>query len=225
MHHIDLHPEEAQLVYRQLTMAENHAFHLLPRHVYGDSRLKSFPAEPLSILSQFSAVILTTVLLVLFLIRNYILEGFLLERIYKDIWNEQSDRSQRSFLSHHVSTATKLVILIVGCYPFSAVAFGHASFHSLYAPGSHATMGDILVVMVQTLFGLYLFELLFRTAMPTIAVLHHLAAIILGQVIIALSLGGTPRRDVILTFIIMMVWGKCFKRIHHDIRTISYVPR
>jgi hypothetical protein len=192
-------------------MADNHASYVYPRHSHGDSKLQKFPAEPLSSLSQFSAVILTAVLLILFLIRNYILEGFLLERIYGAIWNEQSDRSQRSFLSHHVSTATKIVILIVGCYPFFDIIFGQASFHSSYASGSDATMGDILVVMVQTLFGLYLFELLFRASMPTIAILHHLAAIILGQVIIALSLGGTPRRDVVLTFIIMMVWGKSWK--------------
>lgn len=189
-------------------MADHQAFPLVSRYVGGDNRLKGFPAEPLSDLSPFSAVILTSALLVLFLIRYYILEGFLLERIYGDVWNEQSDRSQRSFLSHHVSTATKLVLLVVGCYPFSDLAFGRASFHSPYAPGSVATMGDIMVVIVQVLFGLYLFELLFRAAMPTIAVLHHLAAIILGQVIIALSLGGSPRRDVILTFIIMTVWGE-----------------
>jgi len=188
-------------------MADSASFNLLSRRVVGDGKLQRFPAERISNPSQFSAVILTTLLLALFLIRYYILEGLLMERLYGDTWNEQSDRSQRSFLSHHVASTVKFIILVVGCYPFAAVAFGRDSFLSPYAPGSDVTMGDMLVVLMQLLFGLYLFELLFRVAMPTLLILHHLAAIILGQVIIALSLGGAPRRNVLLTFIIMMVWG------------------
>lgn len=81
------------------------------------------PLTPLSILSPYSALILSIVLVILFLIKQYIFDAFLLHRLYGDKYSKLGDVERRGFVNHHIAGGMKLLILIVGVYPFIDVAF------------------------------------------------------------------------------------------------------
>ncbi|KAH8802921.1 hypothetical protein F5884DRAFT_824006 [Xylogone sp. PMI_703] len=175
--------------------------------IHGDRRLLSFPLEPISGLAPFSALIISIFFVVLFLIRYYFLEGFLLQWIYGSTYTSLSELNRRGFVNHHIAGATKIIILIVAAYPFIDVTFCNATYHTPYAPGSTVTMGDILVVVAQMLIGMYVFELIYRTKLSPVAVLHHTGTIIIGQSAIAISLRLSHEKDADVEFLLCTVWG------------------
>ena len=134
----------------------------LPLPVFCGSHMKfSFgghirhsPVTSISELAPYSALILSIVLVVLFLIRFYILQRFLLEKLHGSTYTQLDDATRRSFLNHYIAGATKLTILIVALYPFASVTFGTANFHTPYVHGSRVTMGDLLLVAAQMLTGM-----------------------------------------------------------------------
>ncbi|RFU30948.1 hypothetical protein B7463_g5399, partial [Scytalidium lignicola] len=175
--------------------------------IHGDRRLLTFPLEPISILAPFSALIISICLVVLFIIRYYILEGFLLKRLYGSTYTGLNEVNRRGFVNHHIAGATKIIILIVAAYPFIDVTFCNATFHTPYAPGSVATMGDVLVVVAQMLIGMYVFELFYRSKLSPVAVMHHIGTIIVGQSAIAISLRLAQEKDADVEFLLCTVWG------------------
>ncbi len=56
-----------------------------------------------------------------FLLRFYVLEGFLLRRLYGSIYTGMDDTTRRSFLNHHFTGFVKIIILLVAAYPFVSV--------------------------------------------------------------------------------------------------------
>ncbi|KAJ5132959.1 hypothetical protein N7448_007117 [Penicillium atrosanguineum] len=172
------------------------------------SPLDSSHQEPISQLAPFAALIISIILVVLFLIRFYVLEGFLIPWLYGKTYTEMSETNRRGFINHHIAGATKFVIFLVAVYPFiRAVTAGPTVFHHPYIPGGPATLGDALIVVAQMLIGMYIFELLYRVKLSPVAVLHHVGTIMIGQSAIAISLKLAREPDANIEFILCLVWG------------------
>ena len=170
------------------------------------SHIEHTPVTSISKVAPYSGLILSIVLIVLFLVRFYVLQRYLLEKLHGSKYTQLDDVAQRSFLNHHIAGATKIVILIVAVYPFGSVAFGTAEFLTPYAPGSKVTMGDILVIAAQMLTGMFLFELIYRVNISPISVAHHIGSILVAQAAIAINIKGDPESSI--EFMLCTVWGK-----------------
>jgi hypothetical protein len=180
---------------------------ILPRHTHSIA-LSSKELGPISILAPFSALIISVTLVVFFLIRFYVLEGFLIRRIYGSTYTDMNELNRRGFINHHIAGVTKIVILIVAAYPFISVTFGRGRFQTPFVQGSSVTLGDMLVVVAQMLIGMYIFELIYRSKLSPVAVLHHIGTILIGQSAIAISLREVREPDAYIEFILCTVWGK-----------------
>ena len=176
-----------------------------PTHVV-DGHIVRFPISTISVLAPFTALIISLVLIIFFLIKFYLLELFLLRKLYGPKYTDLDEIQRRGFVNHHIAGATKIIILIVGVYPFMACAFGTSNFHSPFADGSIVTMGDILVVCAQMLIGMFLFELIYRTKISPVSVVHHIGSILVGQAAIVISIKRD--RDASIEFVLCTVWGK-----------------
>ncbi|KAJ5335055.1 hypothetical protein N7452_007458 [Penicillium brevicompactum] len=179
---------------------------LSSRHVH-EIALGSKKLGPISVLAPFSALIISITLVIFFLIRYYVLEGFLIRRIYGSIYTDMTELNRRGFINHHIAGVTKLIILIVAAYPFVSVTFGSGRFQTPFVKGSPVTLGDMLVVVAQMLIGMYIFELIYRAKLSPVAVLHHMGTILIGQSAIAISLRSLREQDAYIEFILCTVWG------------------
>ena len=139
-------------------------------HIPGDEHIKHVPLASLSKLSPYSALTLSIVLVVLFVLKQYVIETFLLERLYGSKYTQLNEVNRRGFVNHHIAGVTKLVILVAAVYPFINVAFRYAVLNDPYARGSRVTLGDVLVVCTQVLVGMYIFELIYRVKIRYVSV-------------------------------------------------------
>ena len=165
--------------------------------------------RPFSQLAPFAALILSVTFVILFVIRYYVLESFLLRRIYGTKYTNLSDVNRRGFVNHHIAGITKFLILAIAIYPFIAVAFTTATLHTALAKGSVVTMGDILLVVSQMLLGTYIFELIYRPTISPVSASHHVGAIMVGQSAIAMSINYRHQTNADIEFILCCVWGMC----------------
>jgi hypothetical protein len=133
-----------------------------------DHHIRKFPLTSISVLSPYTGLIISVVLLVFFLLKFYVLELFLLQKLYGTRYTGLDEVNRRGFVNHHIAGATKLVILIIAVYPFGNVAFGTAGFHTPFI-GSRVTMGDMLLISAQMLIGMFLFELIYRTKISPVS--------------------------------------------------------
>ncbi|CAG8935843.1 unnamed protein product [Penicillium salamii] len=179
---------------------------IFTRHPHEIS-LKSKELGPISVLAPFSALIISITLVVSFLIRYYVLEGFLIQRAYGTTFTNMSELNRRGFINHHIAGFTKILILILAAYPFISVTFCKGRFQTPFAPGSPVTLGDILVIVAQMLMGMYIFELIYRVKLSPVAVLHHIGTIMIGQSAIAISLRAVREPDAGIEFILCTTWG------------------
>lgn len=163
--------------------------------------------EPISILAPFSALIISIALITFFFIRFYILEGFLIKRLYGSTYLNLNETNKRGFINHHIAGATKILILALAAYPFITVTFGNSDFHTPIVHDSSVKMGDMLLVVAQLLIGMYIFELLYRVKLSPVAVAHHVGTILIGQSAIAISLRLAREPDADIEFILCTVWG------------------
>jgi hypothetical protein len=170
------------------------------------THIRHSPATSISKLAPYSALILSIVLVVLFLIRFYVLQRFLLAKLHGSIYTQMDDVNRRSFLNHYIAGATKLAILILAVYPFGSVAFGTANFHTPYVRGSRVTMGDLLLIAAQMLSAMFIFELIYRVKISPVSVAHHIGSIMVAQAAITISIEGKPESSI--EFILCTVWGK-----------------
>jgi ABC-type multidrug transport system permease subunit len=153
-------------------------------------------------------LILSIILVILFLIKQYIFEMFLMRRLYKAKYTALNEVERRGFINHHIAGMTKALILVVAVYPFIDVAFRTATLQTKYAKGSVVTLGDILVVSAQMLVGMYIFELIYRVKISPISTLHHIGTILVAQSAIAISLNLDHEPDATVEFILCTVWGE-----------------
>jgi hypothetical protein len=173
------------------------------------SSLKNSQQEPISQLAPFAALIISIILVILFLVRFYILEGFLIPWFYGKKYTEMNETNRRGFINHHIAGATKFIIFLLAVYPFvRVVTAGPQAFHKPYIPGGPATLGDALIVVAQMLIGMYIFELLYRVKLSPVAVSHHVGTIMIGQSAIAISLKLAREPDADIEFILCTVWGQ-----------------
>ena len=149
-------------------MPENNTLHI--SHPLGDEHIRHVPLTQLSKLSPYSALTLSIVLVILFVLKQYVIEAFLLKRLYGSKYTQLSEVNRRGFVNHHIAGATKLIILIAAVYPFINVTFRYAVLNDPYAPGSRVTLGDVLVTCTQVLVGMYIFELIYRIKIRSVAV-------------------------------------------------------
>ncbi|KAF7974656.1 hypothetical protein HWV62_11540 [Athelia sp. TMB] len=170
-----------------------------------DHHIQGFPITTISVLSPYTGLILAVVLCVLFLVRFYVLELFLLQRLYGIKYTCLNEIDRRGFVNHHIAGATKIIILITAVYPFLSVAFGHSGFHDPFVKGSIVTMGDILVICSQMLVGMFIFELTYRVKISPVSVVHHLGSILVAQAAITISI--EEQRDSSIEFVLCTVWG------------------
>jgi hypothetical protein len=167
--------------------------------------IETFPITKISVLAPYSHLILSIVLIILFLVRFYVLEAWLLRRLYGSQYTDLSEINRRGFVNHHIAGATKLTIFVVGIYPFMAVTFTKDGFHTPFAPGSQVTLGDILLVNAQMLVGMFIFELIYRVKVSPVSVVHHLGSILVAQAAIVISINQD--RDASIEFVLCTVWG------------------
>jgi hypothetical protein len=121
------------------------------------------PLQSISKLAPFSALIISIIFVVYFVVRLYLLEGYLLKKCYGEIYTKMNEITRRGFVNHHIAGGTKLIILIMAAYPFVDVAFGSANLHSPFAGSTIVTMGDILIIAAQALIAMVcLFDLNLR---------------------------------------------------------------
>jgi hypothetical protein len=166
------------------------------------------PLQTISRLAPFSALIISIIFVNYFIIRFYILEAFLLKRIYGTIYTRMDETTRRDFVNHHIAGSTKILVLVIAAYPFIDVTFGTATFHTPFA-GSHLiTQGDVLIIAAQMLIAMYVFELFYRPKISPVSVGHHIGTIMIGQSAIALSLKLMRERDATIEFILCTVWAK-----------------
>ncbi|KAM3080293.1 hypothetical protein ACMFMF_003703 [Clarireedia jacksonii] len=165
------------------------------------------PLQSISRLAPFSALIISIIFVNYFLIRFYILEGFLLQLVYGKTYTQMDETTRRGFVNHHIAGVTKFLILILAAYPFIDVAFGSATFHTPFAGSKHVSQGDILIIAAQMLIAMYVFELFYRPKISPVSVGHHVGTILIGQSAIAISLNLVRERDATIEFILCTIWG------------------
>jgi len=170
-----------------------------------DHHIRGFPLTAISRFAPFTGLILSVVLLTFFLIRFYVLELFLLQKLYGKKYTNLDEINRRGFVNHHIAGTTKILILVVGAYPFFNVAFGKAGFHTPFTAGSQVTMGDILIICAQMLIGMFIFELIYRTKISPVSVVHHMGSILVGQAAITISI--RLDKDASVEFVLCTVWG------------------
>ena len=139
-------------------------------HTLGDEHIRHVPLTSLSKLAPYSALTLSVVLVILFILKQFVIEAFLLKRLYGIRYTQLNEVNRRGFVNHHIAGVTKLVILIAAVYPFINVVFRYAVLNDPFARGSTVTLGDVLVVCTQVLVGMYIFELIYRTKIRWVVV-------------------------------------------------------
>ncbi|POS77282.1 hypothetical protein DHEL01_v204311 [Diaporthe helianthi] len=165
------------------------------------------PLTTISKLAPFSALIMSIVFVVYFILRFYLLEGYLLKRLYGATYTTMDETVRRGFVNHHIAGGTKIFILIAAIYPFISVVFVTSNFHTRISASSPVTMGDILIVVSQMLIAMYIFELFYRPKISPVSVGHHVGTIMIGQSAIAISLEIISEPDADIEFSLCLVWG------------------
>ncbi|KAL0254353.1 hypothetical protein SLS55_009828 [Diplodia seriata] len=158
-------------------------------------------------LVPYSGLILLICLVVIFLVRFYVFERFLLRKVYGKTYTEMSDYDRRGFVNHHIAGSIKIVLMATAIYPLISVASGHSSLHTPMSRGSIVTMGDMMVVCSQIFIGMYVFELFYRTSISVVSALHHIGAMVIGQTAVIISMDPSHEEDARIEFILCFVWG------------------
>ncbi|KAF2030189.1 hypothetical protein EK21DRAFT_112109 [Setomelanomma holmii] len=190
-----------------LTNTTKHISHDGHNHVHGRPHVTEIVNEQVSILAPYSGLILTISLVIYFLARYYLFEGFLLRRMYGDTYLKLNDNQRRGFINHHVAASAKIIMLVCAAYPFFAVVASTATLHTPYAGSKIVTLGDVLLVLNQVFVAMYIFELIFREKLSYVAVLHHIGSVVIASSAVAISVGWEHDKDATLEFILCYVWG------------------
>lgn len=188
--------------------------------------------DSVSQLAPYAGLILTIVLVLIFTLRLYIFEAFLMRWMYGEIYTNMDDQVRRGFVNHHMAGIIKIILLSAAAYPFVDVAFGNATLHSPFVTHhDKVKMGDVLVVCSQIFIGMYVFELLYRAKISPVSSLHHVGAIVIAQSAIAISLDFDHEVDATIEFILCFIWGKVShvniqwdQRLTADVADFKQVP-
>jgi hypothetical protein len=108
----------------------------------GRPRVTMMANQKISQLAPYAGLILVVSLVIFFLVRYYVFEGFFLPWIYGDTYSKLDDNKRRGFINHHVAATAKLVMLAFAAVPFFAILAGKAAFHTPFAGSKIVTYGD-----------------------------------------------------------------------------------
>jgi hypothetical protein len=70
------------------------------------------------------------------------------------------------------------------------------------------TQRAVLLVLNQVFVAMYIFELIFRTKLSPVAVMHHIGSVTIAATAVAISLDWEHQQDATIEFILCYVWGK-----------------
>ncbi|KHN94561.1 uncharacterized protein MAM_07616 [Metarhizium album ARSEF 1941] len=162
-------------------------------------------------IAPFSGLILTIAACVVAAVRIYLLDAVVIPRVYSPaVVKDLSAAQRRSFVNHHVAAGSKILLILVTAYPLFAILVGHGAPHTPLAPGSSATLGDVLIVSSQIFTVMYVFELFYRDTISPIAFAHHVGAIVVAQSAVAMSINFDHESDAVYEFILCFIWGEFF---------------
>jgi len=165
--------------------------------------------ELISGIAPFSGLILTITAVIFAVVRLYGVERLFLRYVYSaKVTKGLTEAQKRSFINHHMAAGSKIVLLAVCAYPLLSILSGHSTPHTHYAPGSVATLGDVLIVSSQIFTVMYIFELFYRDAISPISLAHHVGAIVIAQAAVAMSINFDHERDAVPEFLLCFIWGK-----------------
>jgi len=190
---------------------------LSPRH---DVHLAHAPHEQLSRYAPYAGLILSIILVLLFLTKNYILEGVLslLPRFYGKSYTSLTSIPRRGFVNHHIGATCRIILMFLAGYPFLSVAFGRSILSDPVVRGGKTTMGDMLLISSQLLVAMYIFETIYRKKLSPVACLHHVGTILVAQSAVTISIYG--HKDADFEFILCCVWGM-FYFFHHILHILT----
>ncbi|KAK5090683.1 hypothetical protein LTR05_000858 [Lithohypha guttulata] len=194
-------------------------------HTFHGPHIDALVDESISKLAPFSGLILTITTVLVFAYRLYFIEKFLMNtRSYRGRYQALSEDQRRSLVNHHVAGTCKIILLISAIYPFLSIAFGRATPHTPFTPGSRVTMGDVMIVCSQLFTVMYIFELFYRVNVSPISAAHHVGAIVIAQSAVAISLNFDHEQDAVIEFIMCFVWGAfdCIAELWPHIAMILY---
>ena len=111
-------------------------------HKAGRPYVTELVNQEISPLIPYAGIILVTSLVVFFLVGSIGFDRFLIPRMYGPIYKQLNFNQRRGFVNHHVAALAKIVMLVVGAYPFFAVVASTATLHTLMPGSKTVTTGD-----------------------------------------------------------------------------------
>ncbi|KAK6502341.1 hypothetical protein TWF506_002922 [Arthrobotrys conoides] len=161
--------------------------------------------DPISILAPYSNIILTISICTLFIIKHCILEPYL-PQIYAHMWGPSPDSIKRAILTLHLAALSRVVLLAIGFYPFTSLAFGSSKLSDPVGMfGGRLTMGDCIVITMCILPSFYIFEIIHRSRLSVVTWMHHIGCILTAQGTVTLVTHGHVNARY--QFILITMWG------------------
>jgi hypothetical protein len=111
-------------------------------HIHGRPHVTKLVNEEVSQLAPYADLILTISLVIYFLVRYYMFEGYLLPRFYGKLYFNLNDNQRRGFINHHVAATAKIIMILSASYPFFTVIASSATLHTPYMHSKYVTLGD-----------------------------------------------------------------------------------
>jgi hypothetical protein len=122
----------------------------------------------------------------MYLVRTYVFEKQLLAWKFGTVYTSLDETRRRGFVNHIISLLTKKLLLVWGVYPFVQVVVRNKDFTDRCY--RNLTMGDVLLITMHAFCAMYVHELIYRTSVSWVGMLHHVGTVVIGQTVITLTL-------------------------------------
>jgi hypothetical protein len=163
--------------------------------------------RPVSTLALQSGLILLVSLIAVWGLRKYALEAFFLPWYHRTKYHTLDDLRRRSFVNNYVHLIIRAILMPAAVYPLLAILSGHGNFDTTFH-GSKVTFGDIELVSVTLAMSLYVHELLYRSNISFVSILHHIGAVAVGQCAISLTISWEHEPNASMYFCMALIWGR-----------------
>ncbi|KAJ4391140.1 hypothetical protein N0V93_004755 [Gnomoniopsis smithogilvyi] len=117
--------------------------------------------------------------LIYFCFVRFVLEGFVMPRIFRKAYVDLTIVNQRSFTAHVLWLTVKLC-LIPAAWPFIAVFFCKRTLKDSLINGSPVSNADFLSIAYFAVVSMFLFEIIYRLKISPVSLIHHTAGCALG---------------------------------------------
>jgi hypothetical protein len=170
-------------------------------------RIANLPNDhPVSILAPQSGLVLLVSVIAVWCLRRYALEAWFLPWYHRSKYDDLDDRRRRSFVNSYVHLISRAMIMPAAVYPLIAILSGHGNFDTVFH-GSSVTFGDIEFVSMTIAMSLYIHELLYRSQISFVSMLHHVGAVAVGQCAISLTISWRHEPNASMYFCMALIWG------------------